>query len=144
MDPSDIEKRLVADPGDPVFVLVAKALVEQGQVFQSYEILLAGLSHNPDCHEGRLVLAKLYFEQDFLPFCVKELRYIAEKLPNNKSIRRLLDKFGSDSSSIDESEKKADDLKATDSSDTLPNSKESLEETVAEMELGFDDIDLLE
>ena len=140
MDSNDIEKRLASDPGDPVFVLVAKALVEQGEIFQSYEILLAGLSSNPDCHEGRLVLAKLYFEQDFLPFCVKELRYIAEKLPNNKSVRRLLGKFGSDSNSLDNLSEKVDDLKASDSSDTLSGS----EETVAEMELGFDDIDLLD
>ena len=140
MDSNDIEKRLASDPGDPVFVLVAKALIEQGETFQSYEILLAGLSHNPDCHEGRLVLAKLYFEQDFLPFCVKELRYIAEKLPNNKSVRRLLDKFGSDSSNVEESQEKPSDLKASGSSATLSSS----EETVAEMELGFDDIDLLD
>ena len=140
MDQNDIEKRLLADPGDPVFVLVSKALVEQGEVFQAYDILLAGLSHSPDCHEGRLLLAKLYFERDFLPFCVKELNFIAERLPKNKSIRRLLEKFGSDSGIVPESDKKSEDLKADKSSVTISDS----DETVAEMEFGFDDIDLLE
>lgn len=84
---------LRADPGNPVFAECAEELRLSGHWLEGIRVCLSGLSANPSCHRGRLVLARIYFEQGFIPFSVREVELLRKSLPELKSIQRLYDRF---------------------------------------------------
>lgn len=124
MDKDDWQTFLNQDPGNPYFAEVAEDLRKQGQAPQAFRVCFSGLSANPHCHLGRLVLARLFYEQGSLPFALRELKTLAEELPDNKYIAKLLGKL-------------------TPGEISQPTEQPG-ESTIAEAEFDFDDIDLLE
>ena len=126
------------DPGKTSFLELANRLHQAGDNPAALDVLFRGLSHNPSYHLARLSLARIFFEQRYLPFALRELEELAQYLPKNQSIQKLLKKFGRDKPQS--SVKQQPDLKAAPDSDNLAKS----EEVMAEAEFDFDQIDLLE
>ncbi len=93
MNQQDLEQILKNEPGDPRFVEFAQQLFVQGQNLRSIEVCLAGLSANPAAHEGRLLLAQIYFSCGYYPFATRELLELHRALPDNQTIVRLLEKL---------------------------------------------------
>ena len=71
---------------------------------EAIEVCLKGLSANPSCHRGRLVLARLYFECGYIPFAAREVNILRETLPELASLDRLYKKFYPDSAGDSEGE----------------------------------------
>ena len=124
----NFEALLRDDPGNPAFANFAESLLNQGKWSEALEVCLAGLSSNPSCHKGRLLLARVYFERNHLPFAVREVRELLDALPENKFIRRLLERLSPESA-------------ASSGHRTTGNTGE--EKTVAEAEFDIGEIDLL-
>ena len=126
-DNVDIVAKLEADPGDPIFAAHANSLREEGALDKALFVCLAGLSSNPACHQGRLVLARIFYEQGFHPFALREVERLHHDLPKNEAVRRLLEAISPDQVAP---EGAAEDRgKAEESAD---------EATVAEAEFDFD------
>ena len=81
------------DPGNPVFADYAEELRLGGRFSEAIEVCLKGLSANPSCHRGRLILARVFFERGFVPFAAREVNILRETLPELKSVQRLYEKF---------------------------------------------------
>ncbi|MCB0338182.1 MAG: hypothetical protein KDD53_01195 [Bdellovibrionales bacterium] len=144
---SDMRETLREDPGNPVFLEYAQTLIDSDKLDEALGVLLSGLSHNPGYHKGRALLAKLFYIQGYTPFAIRELECLLESLPENQSIKRLLQKFGiklsglaglpNDTDSRPEIKSEVSELKEIPASDII-------QDTVAEVELDFDELDLLE
>ena len=112
---------LTENPGAPEFVEFAIKLREQGRVEEAILICLAGLSANPDRHQGRLVLARLFYDRRYVPFAVREVEMLTKAFPDSETLNKLLAK-----------------LSPGGGAGSAQNS------TVSEAEFGFEAIDLLE
>lgn len=115
---------LGADPGNPIFADYADLLRQEARYNEGMEVCLAGLSLNPVCHKGRLVLARIYYERGFLPFAVNELLILNRKLPESVSVRKLLEKLAPD--------------------EQLSEAGSGQEAVVSETEFNFEQLDLIE
>ena len=95
MEPTqdEILQRLNADPGDPLFAQVADSLRRAGKWSDALDIALSGLTANPQCHRGRLILARLFYDRHYYPFAVRELEHLHRAVPENASIGRLLERL---------------------------------------------------
>lgn len=93
----DYQALLREDPGNPAFPAYAESLINQGKPLEALEVCLAGLSVNPTCHKGKLLLARIYFERSYIPFAVRELQELRLALPDNKYITRLLERLAPES-----------------------------------------------
>lgn len=91
MEIDEIKARLEEDPGDPVFAELGEAYRIAGDLQEALWICLRGLSSNPDVHQGRLLLARIFYQLEYFPFAVRELRELAVALPENEHIRKLLE-----------------------------------------------------
>ena len=125
----EINTRLEADPGDPVFADYAEFLRSQGEIDRAMHVCLTGVTSNPAVLEGRLVLARIYYEEGHFPFAVRELEYLKKEIPDNKAVNSLLERLSPESLNKPQA---------------TVISSESTETTVAEGEFGFDELDLLE
>ena len=92
-DPTNFEEILSDDPGNPIFAEFAESLRQQGTRLAALSVCLAGLSANPTCHRGRLVLARVFFDLGYHAFAVRELEELSIALPKVESITKLLNKF---------------------------------------------------
>jgi len=146
------EDKLAADPGDPLFVDYALICIERNEVGKALEVCLSGLSRNPGLHRGRLALAKVFYLSGHLPFAIRELKELHLALPNNRSIIKLLEKFGvlgEESLGFDKTQKEQGNLKAQRSSASMEPSETPgdetapVDETVAEVEFDFDALQML-
>ena len=124
----EILATLADDPGDPLFVEYADFLRREEDYANALQVCLAGLSVNPGFHHGRLVLARIFFDQSFIPFAVRELELLHTALPNNSGVQKLLDRLAPGSASESAAETAETDA----------------EDTVAETEFDFDEIELIE
>lgn len=87
-------KRLLEeDPGNEVFSEYAEILRCQGRHYEALDVCLAGLSVNPSCHPGRLLLARIFYERGFTAFSARELKELVLALPEQKSLKRLLEEI---------------------------------------------------
>ncbi len=118
------------DPGNPLFVDYAKALVAEGDVLLALDVCFTGLQNNPICHQGRLVLARIMFERGWLAFAAREIKILKGYFPQSKSLDSLLARLDPES----HSEHTADSGVASATS----------EEVLAESDFEFDDLDLLD
>ena len=125
MDYEEIQEILTKDPGNAVFIQHAESLRQEGKYDLAITICLKGLSANPNAHRGRLVLAHALYQMNCLPFAISQLQLLAEALPEDKVIRRLLEKLSHGTIVSGEG-----------------NAASS--ETRAEAEFDFEEIDLLE
>ena len=123
----NFEEILKHDPGHPCFVDYAESMRAAGNLDRSQEICLRGLSANPGAHLGRLLLARLYYEKGYYPFCAEQIRLLAGECPEVQSLGRLLRAL-------------SPDLK----SQQLKPEAGASEETIAETELEVDLIDEIE
>ncbi len=113
--------RLKEDPGDPLFADLAEELRRGGELIRAMEICLRGLSANPACHKGRLVLARVFYELRYLPFALREIEELCRALPHSRSLQRLREKLSPEVSGA-----------------------EQQEETVAEADFDFEDLELID
>jgi hypothetical protein len=72
---------------------VAVALCQEGKTLEAIDVCLAGLCNTPSVIRGRLVLARAFFERGYVPFAVRELEQLRREVPENDSVRRLLEKL---------------------------------------------------
>lgn len=143
LDIENIKKTLIIDPGNQQFAAYADHLRTKGKALEAIEVCLAGLSANPCCHQGRLVFARVLCEQSYLPFAINELEILYKALPDNKPIKKLLDKLSPTSTKA--LEPKAREHDPHDQPTIASNqSPISTTQTIAEAEFSFDDMDLLE
>lgn len=124
MQEDEVLAILEKDPGNSIFADFSESLYRDGRPETAIFVCLKGLSSNPSCHKGRLLLAKIFYDLEFKPFAIEQLKILAEKLPESRSITKLLDKIA------------PGELTAQASS-----SQES--KTYAEAEFNFDDIELI-
>lgn len=123
----DLRRIISEDPGNSAFAELADALRRSGRQAEAMDIALNGLSKNPGCHQGRLVLARLFFDRRQYPFAVRELEALQEALPESKTVARLLEKLSPGAKQKLQSAKAA-----------------PVAETVAESEFEFDTLDLID
>ena len=90
----EIKTLLESDPGNPAFVEYAEELRRSGDLAEAMEICLAGLSANPSSLRGRLVLARVFYENGYIPFAARELAYLRRARPESESLRKLCEELG--------------------------------------------------
>ena len=93
MNEDEVLDILSTDPGNSVFADFAEVLHKQGSSEPAIIVCLRGLSSNPSCHKGRLILSKIYYDLGFKPFCVDQLKILVKSVPANKSLKNLLEKL---------------------------------------------------
>ena len=126
----DTPEILINDPGNPEFADYAEGLRRSGNFSEAMNICLRGLSANPACHKGRLILARVYFDQKLMPFALKELEQLQGELPENKLVSKLLDSIAPGN--------------RTPKAHAGPDRTSTETETIAEADFAFDDLDLIE
>jgi hypothetical protein len=90
------------------------------------------------------VLARVYYEQLYWPFAIREVEQLYQEFPESETVKRLLEALAPERKE-ESSEKESVDIKdSSDKNDTHPKAEESDEETVAEAEFEIDAFDLLE
>jgi len=119
---AELKATVDTDPGNPVFVEVAKRLIEEGSLQEALGVCLRGVSQNPSLPVGRLALARVFYEMDLVFLAAREVELLSHELPHLKSLASLLDKLGYKHNS----------------GGSLSMSEG--DETVAEMELDFDEL----
>lgn len=148
MKREEFESILTDDPGNSVLSDYAEYLRQNGKFDVALRALFRGLSANPSAHRARLVLARIFYEIECLPFAIRELVTLHDELPGNRSISKLLDKFGVNTHSVESTQ----DLNEVASRDSMGAGAEGssdndgsaeLDETVAEVEFESGSLDLL-
>lgn len=119
-----VRRMLAVDPGNSVFEEFAEFLRSTKAYSEALSVCLAGLSANPAAHRGRLILARVFYEQGFMPFAARELAVLHHELPQNRAIKKLLSELAPEYVA----EMQASGFQA----------KSGAETTVAETELDFD------
>lgn len=125
----EISLRLESDPGDPVFADYAEFLRSQGDYDRALHVCLSGITSNPAVLEGRLVLARIFYDEGYKSFAIRELEFLKKELPDNKALISLLEKVSPES------------LSQSSKHESINEEEGS---TVAEGEFAFDELDLLE
>ena len=92
----DLEKAVAKNAGAPEFVTLAEVRRSEGDLKNAAHVCFAGLSADPGNHQGRLLLARVLFELEYLPFAVKELVDLKNAHPDSKALERLLEKLAPD------------------------------------------------
>jgi len=118
---------LAKDPGNTIFAEYADSLRESGDYDAAVLVCLRGLSVNYNFQRGRLVLSRVFYEMNCIPFAIEQVKILVSSLPENKVLRRLLKKLTGGQGNVDVDSKPA-----------------SADDTVAEADFDFDEIDLLE
>ena len=126
----EIEALLNEDPGNPAFVECAERYRALGDYANAFERCFAGLSANPSNHQGRLLLARLFYEKGYIAFAVRELELLAKHLPDNNTVKRLLEKLAPGSSQQ--------------LGETTKEKSGKADDTVAEAEFDFDTLEKIE
>lgn len=86
----DLEARVSIDPGDPAFAELADAYRRRGDYQGALDLCFNGLTANPGCLRGRVVLARLFYERLHFPLAVRELLEVLRTVPGNPYARKLL------------------------------------------------------
>ena len=133
---SDYEKILNQDPGNAVFAEFADILRSRYDYNRALRVCFSGLSSNPTCTHGRLVLARLFYEQSYTNFAVRELKELKVQLPDSKALETILNKLAPDIAV----EKVAFEY----SEEKVTQSSEEAEQALAEGEFDLDDIELID
>lgn len=124
MNEDEVLTILSQDPGNSIFADYADILHRDGRSESGIMISLRGISANPSCYKGRLILSKIFFDLGFTPFCIEQLLILRRALPENKSLVKLLERLAPDIEMSKETDRP--------------------EETYAEAEFDFEDIELID
>ncbi len=122
---NELRQSVAADPGNPLFVELAEVLRKRGAATEALQTCLIGLSKNPTCHQGRLVLARLFYEGGMYGFAVREIEALREAMPESKTLIKLMEKLAPGSTSLSAAVKQAET------------------EVVAETDFEFDELELI-
>ena len=76
------------------FVAKAESLRKEGKLQEALSACLSGLSSNPASLTGRLALARVFFELDYLPFARREIEEISREAKDSAALKSLAAKFG--------------------------------------------------
>lgn len=137
----EFEKVLEEDPGNSVFCDYAEQLRIAGNFPKALDVCLKGLSVNPDFHKGRLALARIFYEQSYLPFAIREVKCLSEALPDNRYLQRLYAQLAPDQVSGGE----AAEMASEDSDEAGSGEVESSgDDTVAEVDFDFDELEMID
>jgi hypothetical protein len=86
----ELEALVLADPGDSAFAELADIYRRGGDYGGALDLCYNGLSANPACHLGRVVLARVFYERLQFPFAIRELRELYLLDPKNIFVSKLL------------------------------------------------------
>ena len=123
----ELNRIVFEDPGNPAFAELAELLRKQGKLGEALDTCLSGLSKNPTCHLGRLVLARVFYDRRMYSFAVRELEALRIALPQSKTIAKLLETLSPGSAAL--------------SAAVAPSVQD--DETVAETDFEFEELDLI-
>jgi predicted Zn-dependent protease len=85
-----VRERLSKEPGNPIFAEFAEYLRRKKDYAEALNVCFSGLSSNPSCHVGRLVLARIFYNLDYAPFAARELETLLRVTSEDESLRRLV------------------------------------------------------
>lgn len=128
-DEKEAQEILAADAGNPIFAEYANFLREQQEFLRALDVCLSGLSLNPECHKGRLVLARIFYEKKYLPFAVREVELLCGKIPENQFLNRLLQQLSPESGAL---------------RDKTAAGSENSEGVIAEADFDFDELEMID
>ncbi len=86
----EIQQILKSNPGDPVFVEYAEQLRKENKLDEALQVCFRGLNSNPSCHAGRLLLARVFYQQGHLAFAIREISELVRSSKEISSLRKLL------------------------------------------------------
>ena len=89
----DLRERVSNNPGDPVFAELASELIRTQQYQEALNVCLTGLSANPECHMGRLMLGQVYFKLGYIPFAAREIEHLCREFSENTPLVKLYEKL---------------------------------------------------
>jgi len=94
LDADAIRARLKQDPGDPTFADLAQLLRKEKKYEEARSVCYQGLSSNPAAHRGRLVLAWIYYDEEYFPFAIREILALRNTFPESDVVLKLLTALG--------------------------------------------------
>lgn len=86
----ELKHKFRENPGDPIFAEYAECLRQVKRYSVAISVCLKGLTLNPTCDRGRLVLSRIYYDCGYRQFAINELSFLYQKYPENLYIERLL------------------------------------------------------
>lgn len=93
-DEGELRRILTEDPGNERFVELARLLREAGRKLEAVEVCFAGLSASPQCHDGRLELARAFYELGYIPFAAREVSELRSIYPASSDLQKLAELLG--------------------------------------------------
>jgi len=140
---SSLFRAFEEDPGSDLGLLYIKELLSKGETREALPCLLKSVNANPSGHIARLLLARFFFTQGLTSLAAREVKELAERIPDNEALERLSQKLSprSVSASSKSDGSNSDAVYSPDS-----NARESIdsEAEVAEADFDFSDIELLD
>lgn len=84
------EELLLEDPSSPKFVFLAEILRKRGDLHRATEILIKGLSSNPDSITARSILGKIYYDRWMIDQAKNEMEKVIRIAPDNIDAAKML------------------------------------------------------
>lgn len=128
----ELPPELSGDFSDPQLVSYAESRVAAGEPLEALWLCLRALSETPGNSAARLLLAKILYQLECFPFAADQVEILAQKLPENVALQRLLQKFRPEGS-----------YRSQPATQSVEESAAE-EATVAESEFDFGEITLLD
>ncbi len=95
LDIDTLRKRVATDPAAKEFIELAKVLGEKNETrAEAREVCFRALTSDSKNLRGRLLLAKLFYLDGMIEFCVRELLEIEHSAPETPALKRLLEALG--------------------------------------------------
>lgn len=135
---ADLREEFESDPGSPACIALARELIARSDLADAQQILIKGLSVNPSLDLARLLLAKVYFLQGFIPFAAKEIAELRVKNPKLEVLKRLHQKLTPHSGSVPNA------VSSVQPEAPLVEAGNFEQKIVAETDFEFSEIDLID
>jgi hypothetical protein len=97
MKEDELRLRVQQNPGDPAFADLIALLMARDAFGEAILVGLKGVSSNPDCHKGRLLLAHALFRAGCVPFAAREIGELITEFPDKVHLKNLLNRLRPDS-----------------------------------------------
>ena len=136
-----LRRAVKQDPGAKEFVELAQILAaDPKRRFEAREVCFRGLSRDPNNFPGRLLLAKLFYLDQMIEFCIRELLRL-QSMVQSESVERLLDAFGGVVDAYREVKGTSSDK--IEEKEEVEESEEEPQNVMAEVDLEVDFLDVL-
>ena len=90
---AEMQNILAQEPGNPIFADYIALLIAHEKLGEAILVGMRGLSNNPECYKGRLLLAHAMFRSAYVPFAVREVQILCEKFPQHMHLKSLLERL---------------------------------------------------